>query len=64
MAAWVTMAPSGESANLLTSLPSRRFQMPTQFLVTVTARELLGARLGTWQAHTPDRALVGKAQDM
>ena len=45
MPAWVTMAPRGESASLHTSFPRRRFQIPTQFLVTVTASGRVGDRL-------------------
>lgn len=39
------MAPRGESASLAIKRPSFRFQMPTQFRVTVTASGWFGARL-------------------
>jgi hypothetical protein len=36
--AWVTIAPKGLSASFDISFPIRKFQTPTQFRVTVTAK--------------------------
>lgn len=43
--AWVTIAPSGLSANLVINFPIFKSQTPTQFLVAVTASPKLSERL-------------------